>query len=83
MANEVYGSITLDCSVKVESNKSELALLEANYNYNDLRFVDYEVIATDSRGNKHKLKLDVHNCEFEWVRFYKDDEVCENVSNVG
>lgn len=78
MGNEVYGSITLDCCVPVESNNQELALLEANYNYNDLRFVEYEVIATDHKGNKHKFKK-IHNVEFEWVRFYSD----ENVSNVG
>lgn len=67
MKNEVYGTVTLDVSVDVESNNEEMGLIEAKHKYDDYRLLDCWVYVMDRDGNVHKLN--VHNfkinlCEF-------------------
>lgn len=67
MKNEVYGTVELVVSVDVESETEELALLEANYKYNEMRLADCWLHGIDMNGNVHKFN--VHDFKINLVEF--------------
>lgn len=67
MKNEVYGTMTLDVSVDVESDNAEMALMEADDKYNEMRFIDCELYLTDRNGIIHKINI--HNFKIKLIEF--------------
>ncbi|MFO1442791.1 hypothetical protein KDN24_06130 [Bacillus sp. Bva_UNVM-123] len=53
--NNVYGNLNLTVSVPVEAKSETLGLLEANYKYNDKRFIAYKVVAIDHDGSEREI----------------------------
>lgn len=72
MTNEVYGSINLDVSTKVDSDSEGLGILEANYKLNEMRIVNVELKFEDLNGNLHSVK--VHNWNIDWEAYFGEDE---------
>ena len=67
MKNEVYGTMTMDISVDVESDTEKMAMMEANYKYNDYGLVDCWAYVVDRNGTIHKIRI--HNFKIDLVEF--------------
>jgi hypothetical protein len=59
----VFGKIELCVLIPVESDEETTGLLQANYEIDPDRMVNWELVATDCKGHKHKVKV----CECDSV----------------
>ena len=57
----VFGKISLIVSVDCEAESEELGILQANYKLNKDRFVGYELVSINSRGEREIIT--VHDCD--------------------
>jgi hypothetical protein len=57
----VFGTMNLIISTLVESESEELGILQANYRVNKDRFVGFELVGINSKGEREVIT--VHDCE--------------------
>lgn len=63
--NQVFGDLNLIVSVPVEAESETLGLLEANYKYNNSRFIAYKVVAVDCDGSEKVFTAHEGNLELD------------------
>jgi hypothetical protein len=68
--NEVYSTMKLVFSTKVDSNNRELANVEAGYQLHPQRFVSVEVMLTDTMGNIRTVE--VHDWDIELENYFNE-----------
>ncbi|UXO88738.1 hypothetical protein [Bacillus safensis] len=67
--NNVTGTILLDVSKSVDSNKEELAILESYYSISEERVQLDELILVHKSGKKLGT-VKVHNVSISWNNFF-------------